>query len=283
MNRAVTRKAILIGSPGKGNNYLYGVEQDLTNVKNFLLSDKGGRWFSDEIITLSNASFNQVFSKVHSVNSDYLFIYFSGHGWTSQKNERMLSLRDVSISDLFLLNSSPRQLILIDACRNYVAPGIYGIPDLGERYSHYDGYYESRELFNRFIAASPFGKTIIHATQVGESSYDSPSGGYFTQALLNLSAGIKTDSHKAFGITKILEYVPAVLQRKNNFQIPSVTFKTGDLRVPFAIGVPQSMQPEIKWTVPQRQTVGTSNNSSGAGLAWLALGVLFFIAVSGSK
>lgn len=53
MNYSVTRKAILIGCAGSDNNFLHGVEEDLTNMKNFLLSDKGGRWFPDEIATFA--------------------------------------------------------------------------------------------------------------------------------------------------------------------------------------------------------------------------------------
>ena len=63
--------------------------------------------------------------------TDYNFIYFSGHGYTSHDYKRMLALRDNNIEDLFFINDSPRQLIVVDSCRNYVSPGISGIPDLG--------------------------------------------------------------------------------------------------------------------------------------------------------
>ena len=57
MSYSITRKAILIGCPGSGNNFLRGVAEDLTNMKDFLESDKGGRWFTNEIVTLSNPTF----------------------------------------------------------------------------------------------------------------------------------------------------------------------------------------------------------------------------------
>lgn len=270
MQANITRKAVLIGCPGNRNNFLRGVEKDLNNVSDYLCSDKGGRWFPDEIITLKNPTYNSVHSTVHSAIADYVFIYFSGHGFTTSDNKRrMLALRDKFIEDTFLLNRSPRQLIVIDACRNYVAPGISGIPDLGEQYFHFDGIYASRELFDKRIANSPFGKKIIHATQIGKYSYDSPNGGYFTQALLNISTRIKaTDNYTTASITKIIEYIPAVLQKQNIFQIPSVTYEKGNLTVPFAIGVPNARQRTVRRPQPVLQS---SSNDSWVGIGLLAL------------
>lgn len=283
MKTNITRKAILIGCPGNRNNFLHGVSEDLENMKNFLLSDKGGRWFPDEVVTLNNPSFEKLFSVVHSTNVSYNFIYFSGHGFTSHDNKRMLALRDNNIEDLFFINDSPRQLITSDACRNYVAPGISGIPDLGEQWFHFDGVYEAREMFDRFISNSPHGKTIIHATQIGEYSYDSPSGGYFTKALLNISTRVKTETYKPIFITRVLDFVPQVLQRQNNFQIPCITYTEGNLRVPFAIAVPQTSQPKPQPRVPQRQYATANTGSSGGGWALFGIGLLLLIAASNSK
>lgn len=281
MRHSITRKAILIGSPGSGNSFLRGVPEDLTNMENFLQSDKGGRWFPDEIITLTNPSFEKVFSVVHTTRADYNFIYFSGHGFTSHDNSRMLALRDNNIADLFFINDSPRQLIVIDACRNYVPPRISGIPDFGEEWFSFDGIYEAREMFNSYINNSPHGKTIIHATQIGEYSYDSSTGGYFTKALLTISKRVKTETYRPIFITRVLDLVPQVLQKQGNSQIPCIAYTEGNLIVPFAIAVPQTSQPKPQpRRIPQRQFATTNNNSSGAGLALLGLGLLLLIAAA---
>jgi hypothetical protein len=281
MKHSITRKAILIGCPGSGNSFLRGVAEDLINMENFLQSDKGGRWFPDEIVTLTNPSFEKVFSVVHSTNEDYNFIYFSGHGFTSHDNSRMLALRDNNIADLFFINDSPRQLIVVDACRNYVAPGISGIPDLGEEWFSFDGVYEAREMFDNYIVNSPHGKTIIHATQIGEYSYDSSTGGYFTKALLNISTRVMAETYRPIFITRVLDFVPQVLQKQGNSQVPCITYTQGNLIVPFAIAVPQTSQskPQPR-RIPQRQFATTNNNSSGAGLALLGLGLLLIIAAA---
>jgi hypothetical protein len=283
MSNNVTRKAILIGCPGSENSYLHGVAEDLVNMKNFLQSDKGGRWFSNEVITLNNPTFERLFQIVHSTNTDYNFIYFSGHGFTSQKWKRMLALRDNNIEDLFFINDSPRQLIVIDACRNYVASGISGIPDLGEQWEHFDGVYEARTMFDRYIANSPYGKTIVHATQIGHFSYDSSTGGYFTKALLNITTRVKSETYKPIFINKVVAYLPQFLQRQNNPQIPEIAYTEGQLKVPFAIAVPQINIPKPKPRVPQRQLVTANNNSSGAGWALLGIAAIFLIAASSSK
>src|ERR1700681_4568547 len=142
---SVNRLAILIGAPGNNKNYLRGVPVDLNNFRNFLLSPNGGRWFPDEIISLPRAKVSDVVSIIHTISVDYLFVFFSGHGYTeAYSNKRMLCLQDHNVEDLFLLNRSPRQLIVIDACRNYVAPGISGIPEFGEEPLHFDGESEVR-------------------------------------------------------------------------------------------------------------------------------------------
>ncbi|MES2649387.1 MAG: caspase family protein [Bacteroidota bacterium] len=185
MRNSIIRKAILIGCPG-ATNYLYGVAEDLKNMKQFLFSDKGGTWFPNEIVILSNPTFEQLSKEVHSTRTEYNFIYFSGHGFTSQNRKRMLSLNDKSIEDLFFVNKSLRQLIIIDACRTYIAPGISGVPEFVEEYDSFDGEYEARDLFDRYIVNSPHGKIILHSTQMGHYSYESTSGGYFTSALLKI-------------------------------------------------------------------------------------------------
>jgi hypothetical protein len=136
-------------------------------------------------------------------------------------------------------------------------------------------------MFNNYIANSPHGKTIIHATQIGEYSYDSSTGGYFTKALLNISTRVKTETYKPIFITRVLDFVPQVLQKQGNSQVPCITYTEGNLIVPFAIAVPQTSQPKPQpRIVPQKQYATTNNNSSGTALALFGLGLLLLIAAA---
>lgn len=282
MNKENTRKAVIIGSPGGGStNFLYGVEKDLINMPKFLQADNGGRWEEDEIIIMENPTYSEVIAIIDSIDSEYVLVYFSGHGYTGSNGERFLELKDGSIQDIQLLSKSPKQLILVDACRNYVQPGIYGIPEYAEKWYSFDGYYEARELFDNAIINSPDGHIIIHATQMGEYSLDSSDGGHFTQALLNVATRMRSSSHKysTFSIKRILDFVPQVLQKEGSHQVPEVVRSTGNLKVPFAIGIPKSIDNALK--VDNSQKI--KPQSTVGGLVILGLSILAVMALSGSN
>lgn len=271
-----TRKAILIGSPGNKNNFLKGVKHDLENLSKYLQSEKGGVWYESEIKPLYNPSYFQVKQEIDNAIADYVVVYFSGHGYTdTEKNQRMICLKDYYISDKHLLNNSHRQLILIDACRNEVGQGLSGLPDYEQDLSYFEGS-PVRRLFDNYIKNSPAGKLIVHGTQRGEYSYDSSTGGMFTNALINIGTRIKAEEkYTQAQISNVLTYVPEVLQSQNNYQVPSIAFKSGNLTVPFAIGVPKlRTSPTI---IPQRQLIYANNNSSNGG--WLILGCLGLLAL----
>lgn len=240
--RSITRKAILIGCPGDGitSRYLGGVEKDLRNVKNFVMSTKGGSFDEDEVMTLFDPSVDSVLTTIQALCADYVFIYFSGHGFTRFDKKRMIALRDGNITDLDLLNSSPRQLVIVDACRTQqVIPGLSGIP-LGNE-SEVDHYDEAstHDYFSELIALSPAGKIIVHATQHGKASIDnSTRGGLFTQAFLHVSNRMNADQpHAPCTTQQILEHVPTVIKRNGGSQVPAIVYSTGELTVPFALSM----------------------------------------------
>lgn len=277
-----TRKAILIGSPSKGKRFLPGVKQDLANVRFFLESDNAGRWFPREIITLNNPSFEKVIQEIHSTSVDYLFVYFSGHGGTLNGDGRVLELNNALISDLDLLNTCPRQLIICDACSNHIKASIGRIPEYSDENFNFDGTYEARELFNQYIMNSPHGKVIVHSSQIGEYSYDSSDGGVFTQALLTVSTQIKTSQdYIPYSLLEMLQLVPAELQRNNNKQVPTI-FAKGDLRVPFVFG----MQRKARISAVQRfvaQNSPTNQPTSNEGLMLFGLSLFVLALIVGNK
>jgi len=236
-----SRCAILIGCPGPSHNFLRGVKQDLFNLRKYLRSDNGGAWIDEEITTLYDATLSDVFSAIQNSVADYVFVYFSGHGYTSAEGYRMVSLRDYAVSDVFLLNASPRQLIVVDACRNYESVGYGKFPSLEKEYYSISGPpVDTRELFDRAIRNSPRGKMIIHSTRPGYSSYDSVHGGYFTHALLTLATRLQMkEGAKKYMIDRMLPHVKTVLENRNNTQAPCIVYNDGNLLVPFTITAPE--------------------------------------------
>jgi hypothetical protein len=235
----ITRKAILIGCPGPSHNFLKGVRKDLSQMNKFLQSDKGGAWKESEIKELHNPTLSETRNAISTAIADYVMIYFSGHGYTDfTTNHRMLSLADYSIPDWELINESPRQLIIVDACRNYLQTGLSGIVDFGDLVDHFEGG-QAYEIFNEFIAHSPEGRVIVHATQPGQYSYDSVYGGAFSQALLHVSTRMDSEAdYTPCSIRNILSHIPSVLKKNNNTQLPAITHQQGALSVPFAFSVP---------------------------------------------
>lgn len=235
--RTITRKAILIGAPGSRTSYLRGVEKDLVRMSRFLQSNKGGAWKSHEIVVLDNPFAADVLSRIETTLADYVVVYFSGHGFTDRNSRaRMVALRDGHLPDWCLLNSSPRQLVLIDACRNIASLGLGSLPSVWDGVDHFESV-STYNLFSQYIANSPGGKMIIHATQPGKYSYDSPSGGIFTQALLNASSRMRTQQmYGPCRVENVLYHVPKLIATLGMSQTPSITYSTGSLLVPFAFG-----------------------------------------------
>jgi hypothetical protein len=263
-NSVVTRRAVLIGCPGNPT----GVKEDLFNMQSYLFSEQGGHWYDDEIDILINPSLDRLFTTIHSAIADYVLIYFSGQAYTDRAGNRMLRLHDTDVSETFLLNTSRKQLVIIDAGRGYAAPGFQCGPELNHNTRPYPGS-EARDIFDDFIADSQPGKVIIHSASRDQKVWSSVEGSYFTSALLYISSRIQTQENYSYAsIFKILGSMPRVLQREGNDQIPEISYKSGMLTVPFALGV------------PGRKDNRETPRKSDAAWAGLSLLTLLFLGMS---
>lgn len=281
MKHSVTRKAILFGCPGTGENFLSAVAYDLANVKKFLLSNRGGRWFENEIITLDNPTISTVLNIVQATIADYVIVYFSGHGFSNHNDEKFLCLKDGEMEDLLLLSQTPRQRIFIDACRKIPLHAISGLPE-EERFSRADGYYPARELFDKYIISSPVGQTIIHATAHDTKAYASQTGSHFTEALLNACYSVRTENYSPLKIIDVLNRTALDLAKRGYNQVPAITYNTGNLQIPFAFGF---INPAVQSTHKQAiQTIqkqyAAKRKSTNESLVLLGIGLLLFAAAS---
>src|SRR5688572_4065117 len=118
----ITRKALLVGAPGGVfTDFLPGVFPDLQNMKAFLLSPQGGAWKKEEITMLYNPGKKKLLQTVKAMQADYTLTFFSGHGFPDDFDRRFISLTNGECTtDVKLLNSSARQLVLIDDCRKFI-------------------------------------------------------------------------------------------------------------------------------------------------------------------
>jgi hypothetical protein len=273
-NKRPLRKALLIGAPGGINsNYLHGVPVDLENMFHFLKSPSGGSWYESEIKVIAKASSIDVMLALANIEAEYAYVFFSGHGYTNKHTgQRMLCLQDTDIGDKSFLSSRlSKQLVVIDACRNYVSPGIGALPPTRGEPDYFAGAPPSaREIFDNYIKTSPPGKIIVHGTQTGLPSNDSRFGGYFTQALLEVGINIKSGKeYSAYSIHSLLRHVPQILRQHNNRQIPSIPYQIGNMRIPFAIEIPR---PSIQ--IHQREVAQRSIDPDWSGTALFTLLIL---------
>jgi hypothetical protein len=283
-SKTPTRKAILIGCPGKGADFLGGVKKDIENISSYLQAEQGGAWNESEITKLLYPSAKKVRETISNAVADYVFVYFSGHGYTdATTRKRMIRLQEHNLADSDLLNKSQKQLVLIDACRQWVGPGISGVPEYGPTWEYFDGS-PARRIFDDWIAKSSAGKVIVHSTADGGLAYDSGTGGMFTNALIHAATAIKSHSDYA-GITigTLLKNVSNNLVKRGNCQQPEITYYAGHLTVPFALTVPYAVPDRPKNFGIQKQTAAAPSISSKEGWAALVLSVLFIAVLASVK
>ncbi len=242
----MTRKAILIGSPGPKNSatYLKGVDADLHHFVSFLKAPIGGSWEEEEIAGLYNCSLENLIELFQSMNTDFLLVYFSGHG-RQDLNETKIAINDtesISISQLISIIQSPKALIIIDSCRkcidkeysNFSAPEYLSFKSLLD-------YPNTRDRYMQIISESTNGIAIAYACSVGENSGETEFGGFFTYSLLKESL----KWYKSQNNEGVLYFNDAndlahhEIKFKTNFQqnpqIRTLNAQTEKLNLPFAI------------------------------------------------
>lgn len=274
------RRALLIGSPGnEGADYLYSAATDVENVKNLLLSSRGGKWKEDEIIIFWKPDVTSVASVIEKTIADYFFVFYAGHGYETSDGKRNICLTDADVSDFFLLNKSVRQLAVLDCCREKEYAAISGIPE-DEEWLHFDGYYPEREAFDKYILQSPPGKKIIHATKSGFASWEDTNGrgGVFTTSLLLAAKSIqKQEVYFPISIEQALKKAKKIIKQNGDEQEPEIVYSSGNLQVPLALYIKSETKVVYSnpsnYNKPRRLPRKQSSNSGVIAFGLLLLGI----------
>jgi hypothetical protein len=242
----MTRKAILIGSPGPKNTkqYLKGVDTDLLHFESFLKSPIGGSWEDNEIAVLLKCPSENLIELFQSTYTDFLLVYFSGHGQKDLK-ETNIAINDsesLSVSQLVSIIKAPKALIIIDTCRKSIV----------EEYSSFSGpeylcfkstlnQPNSSEKYLQIISESTEGICIAYACSVGEISNDTEVGGDYTYSLLKKSLEWYENqkNESVLSINGANDLAHQYLKFKSNFdqnpQVVTTNHKAENLNFPFAI------------------------------------------------
>jgi hypothetical protein len=242
----MTRKAIMIGSPGPKNtvNYLKGVDADLHHFVSFLKSPIGGSWEDNEIAGLFKCPSENLIELFQSTYTDFLLVYFSGHGHQDLK-ETNIAINDfesISISQLISLINVPKALIIIDTCRKSLVEEYSSLS--GPEYLSFKSTLNqpnSSEKYMQIISESTNGISIAYACSVGEISNDTELGGDYTYSLLKTSLEWyeSQNNESVLSINDANDLAHQYLKFKSNFdqnpQIVMTNDKEENLNFPFAI------------------------------------------------
>jgi len=229
------RYAVLIESSKLCGGGIPGAARDVVLLHDFLISNFGGAWEENEIITLHNPTENQLELVVDAISdAEYAFVSYSGHGSHS------LDLDETKIcvstgygrSDCVfpvskLRPSCLRSTLSIDCCRNVEEEGIYesalSMLAMDSLRKEATSRIEYRKLFNSGVYEAETGCIRMYSCNIGESADESPSGGFFTRGLVETAAwriqkgkDLILDMHQAFD--DAYDYV----QRKNPAQHPQL-------------------------------------------------------------
>lgn len=242
----MTRKAIMIGSPGPKNSatYLRGVDTDLHHFVSFLKSPVGGSWEDEEIAGFYNGPSEYLIELIQSTNTDFLLVYFAGHGY-QDSDETNIAINDtesISISQLISLIKAPKAVIIIDCCRKFIDEAYSSFS--GPEYLSFKSLLDqpnTRDRYMQRISESTNGVAIAYSCSVGENSGDTELGGYYTYSLIKetLQWYESQNNEGVLSISEANDLAHQELKFKTNFQqnpqIRTLEAKTEKLNLPFAI------------------------------------------------
>lgn len=180
------RKALLVYSPGEGDDYIAGIENDIVDLRSFLESPQGGLWTDIEVAACPTRAI--LWAKVQILKPfEYSLVAFSGHGGTESDGSTILDLGNgESIDANILRTGSPKQTVIVDCCRaaleriqlsEKLAIGT-AIPQLDDE--------RCRKLYDSRIRDCPSPMlAVLNACQEGELAYaHAKTGSYYIQKLM---------------------------------------------------------------------------------------------------
>lgn len=208
------KRALLIAGQNQDN------KNDVENIKQFLLSNVGGGWFSEEISIYQQPQLSDINQQMYR-NGDcsFIFIYYSGHG----------SLDNIPVSGDLFVNWCNRMVIIIDACRTNDEtnnlPSDYNPPNL-ESYNNIN-LEQCREYYECIILKLPEHKIVVYSTQKNCVAYYKDFVGVFTTELLHTATSCAISSYETknklfFSIAEVVNITANILKKKDVIQVPEI-------------------------------------------------------------
>lgn len=237
------RVAIIIGNEGSFRNYLPGVSQDMANFKRLLLSDAGGAWEENEIISSkswSSISLEREIDKQKAMGVGYFFIVFSGHGYAIKDIDTYFELAeddDLALGTLRRWLQFKKSLIIADSCRKLIE-----IIEKAHVESRLKLFSDSRSILraryralydNEIDRLDTFHNTFIASANLDECAEDTDEGGLYTKKLLDLASSVVTYGQEGVYTIKNLHDIVSsqIANETHNRQNPQI-YSTSTIQSP---------------------------------------------------
>lgn len=267
------RIAILIGSPLSEDNpsHLSGVNYDIKNYYNFLLSSTGGAWSKDEIIYLKNPTSIELQNVGKQCRSfEYTFVYYSGHGFYAPNiDDQFLNLNEnEKVSAKAFLNFSPKQITIFDACRVFSDwSNFIGEIDTPSLIYDYQNASIAREYYHERIDQIQKGQAVLFSTQKGNYSYEEKNkGGFFSSSILLAASKFAQyeQNGRILSIHDAFEYSKEIIRTEYSAkQVPEIIKSNFDaLLLPFAVQPYPRIQPQYSRIEPSLKSTVVSDDDS---------------------
>lgn len=245
----VKRCAILIGNGKWGGSYLGGVLKDLDNMKQFLLSPYGGAWNNIEIFDIvkpiSKDTIFQILNKA-TIDYEYLFIYFSGHGELSRFGDPLFVLpggEEISLGEIKKVCNSRPTFMISDSCQgipNYADGGI--LTESLKIFSATDVVkeFKARRDFDKWIRTLPPMFTYASSVSPGQYAGDGNLGGCYSYKLLLACEKIVSSNNDdgVYGICYPHTLAAQIVSKlSNGEQTPSISGYNRTFQPPFLVKI----------------------------------------------
>jgi hypothetical protein len=236
----MTRKALLIGNPGErwAENYCGGVEVDINNFNNYLMSAKGGGWYPQEITIKMRPTVEELRNELSDLSSfEYTFIAFCGHGY-SWKEETILELQsDEEINANELKKGASKRTIILDSCRREEYRLDQKVENrMYEQFTH-TAINDSRAIFDSIVSHCTRDIIVINSCAYNETAKDLDKyGGLYCYNYIKFASeySLPRDTHlSVVGVHNVVKDV--VVEKSNGFQNPTIYKPRSEPYFPFAV------------------------------------------------
>lgn len=251
----VKRRAIIIEAANlKGQNPLPGAEVDLKNYQRYLCSIEGGYWYPAEITPLSKPSKKALLDEIRKAEreAEYLFIAFSGHGYTKRANPyafpqptvnqlTMLCINDTEEIALAEINPTIKNFIIADSCRTIEQ--VQKFADFAEAlqasYRFTNTEQSARTIFDNAVINAEAGQIIAYSCGINESAgEDKNRGGYFSAAMMEFGLGQASRGfQRAISTAETFEQARLIVKSQAAQQNPEYSAGRRLRHFPFAVKV----------------------------------------------